>query len=185
MNTDIVKKEVLTVQQEVNSLVVANPEQALAASELLHRIKDATKFVTSKKEEITAPLMASLGSIKALFKPFEQDLADADKRVRAKVIAYEVDKEEKKAKELAKIEDRAEKGLIRHDTATKKIGELKDVPRTEGLRVQTRRVLDVTDESMLPREFLVPDRVAITKALFAGHVVPGACLKDEKILNVV
>src|SRR3990167_10615020 len=102
MTTDIVpveaKKQVLTVQQKANALTVENPNDAKAASDLLHAIKEATRQLTEKKTDITRPAMESLAKVKALFAPLEFALKDADKVVRAKVIAYEVEKQDKDRK---------------------------------------------------------------------------------------
>ena len=189
MTTDIVpveaKKQVLTVQQKANALTVENPNDAKAASDLLHAIKEATRQLTEKKTDITRPAMESLAKVKALFAPLELALKDADKTVRAKIIAYEIEKQDKIDKETAKIVARAAKGTIRPETAVKKLGEVGEVSKTEGLRVQTRRKLEITDESLIPREFMTPNREAITRALFADIVIPGCELKEEKILNVV
>ena len=186
--TDIVpveaKRQVLTVQQKANALTVENPNDAKVASDLLHAIKEATRQLTEKKTDITRPAMESLAKVKALFAPLELALKDADKIVRAKVIAYEVEKQDKIDKETAKITARAVKGTIRPETAVKKLGEVGEVSKTEGLRVQTRRKLEITDELLVPREYLIPNREMITKALFANIVVPGCELREEKILNV-
>ena len=180
-----VKKEVSSIQLAVNSLEVKTPDDAEKASEILHMVKAAAKIVTDKKVEITAPLMASLGKIKALFKPLEDDLADADKRTRAKMLAYTISEQERVEEEKAKIMERAKKGTLRQDTAVAKLGAVGDVAKTEGIRVQTRRQLEIVDETLIPREYLVPDREKISKALFADIEVPGAKLVDKKILNVV
>ena len=189
MTTDIVpietKKNVLNVQQLANSLSVTSPDEAVKASEVLHNIKEATRQLIEKKSEITRPQMQALANVKALFAPLELALKDADKMVRAKVIAYEIEKAEKIETAKAKIAARAEKGTIRPETAVKKLGEVGEVSKTEGLRVQTRRKLQIVDETLLPREYLVPDRDKITKALFAGIDVFGAVLVEEKILQVV
>lgn len=189
MATDIVptetKKQVLSVQQVANQLSVTSPEQAEQASTVLHDIKEATQVLTEKKVDITRPMMESLAKVKALFAPLELALKDADKMVRAKMLAYQIEAEEAKEVAKAKIAARAAKGTIKGETAVKKLGEVGEVAKTQGVKFTTRRQLEIIDESLIPREFLVPNREAISKALFAGIVVPGAELKEVKILNVV
>lgn len=180
----IVKSEVVLVKSVVASLAVTSPDEADHASEVLHKIKEAQKLITSQKEEITRPLMASLAKVKDLFKPFELDLAEADKAVRAALTAYRVAEEEKVEKEKAKIVEKVEKGTMRADTAVTKLSGVGSAPKTKGVSTTTRRVLEIIDESIIPREYLVPDRVAITKALFADVPVPGARLKEEKSVRL-
>lgn len=187
--TDIVpvevKKNVLGVQQVANALTVASPEQAEQASVVLHDIKEATRLLTEKKTDITRPIMESLAKVKALFAPLELSLKNADQMVRAKLLAYQIEEEDKKEKAKAKIAARAEKGSIKTETAVKKLGEVGEVEKTSGVRYTTRRQLEIVDEMMIPREFMRPDRETITKALFADIVVPGCELVEKKILNVV
>ena len=189
MTTDIVpvevKKNVLNIQQYANSLTVESPEQAEQASVVLHDIKEATRVLTEKKTDITRPQMQALAQVKALFAPLELALKDADKIVRAKMLAYQIEEEEKKEIARAKIAARAEKGTIKTETAVKKLGEVGEVAKTEGVKFTTRRQLEIMDETMIPREYLVPDREKITKALFADVPVAGCQLVEKKILNVV
>ena len=189
MQTDIVpltiKKEVITAQQSANALSVTNPEQAEQASNILHFIKEKTRMLTEEKEKLTRPAMQTLASIKALFAPQELALKDADKMVRAKMLAYQIEKQDRIDTAKAKIAARAARGSIRQDTAVKKLGEVGAVAKTTGVKFTTRRKLEIMDETMIPREFLVPDREAITRALFADIAVAGCVLKEEKILNVM
>ena len=189
MTTDLVpsetKQQVLTVQQAAAFLEVSSPDTAEVASGVLHDIKEATRVLTEKKTDITRPMMASLAQVKALFSPLELALKDADRIVRAKVLAYHVAEQEKVEAKKAKIVARVEKGTMREDTAVAKLGAVGDVAKVSGTRVQTRRQLEIWDETMIPREYLVPDREKITKALFAGIVVEGCGLKEVKILTVV
>ena len=179
------KEHVLTVKEAATSLTVDSPDTAFAASGLLHDIKAATTRLTTVKTDITRPALESLAKIKALFAPLETTLKEADRIVRAKVLAYQVAEQEKIEAEKAKIAARVEKGTMREDTAVAKLGAVGDVAKTEGIRVQTRRQLEIVDETLIPREYLTPDRERITRALFADIAVPGAKLVEKKILNVV
>lgn len=180
-----VKKNVLSVQQVANSLSVTDPASAEKASAVLHEIKEATRVLTEKKTDITRPIMESLAKVKALFAPLELSLKNADQMVRAKMLAYQIEEEDKKEKATAKIVERAAKGTIKSETAVKKLGEVGEVAKTQGVKFTTRRKLEIVDETMIPHEYMTPDREKITKALFADILVPGCGLKEEKILNVV
>lgn len=189
MTTDIVsltiKKEVITAQQSANALSVTNPEQAEQASNILHFIKEKTCMLTEEKEKLTRPAMQTLASIKALFAPQELALKDADKMVRAKMLAYQIEETDRIDTAKAKIAARAERGTIKTETAVKKLGEVGEVAKTQGVKFTTRRKLEIMDETMIPHEYMTPDREKITKALFADIPVPGCVLKEEKILNVM
>lgn len=179
------QKRVLTIQEAANLLEVSSPDTAELAGGVLHDIKDATNRLTEIKTNITRPAMESLAQIKALFAPLEAALKEADRVVRAKVLAYTIAEQERKEAAKAKIAARVEKGTMREDTAVAKLEAVGDVAKTEGVRVQTRRQLEIVDETMIPREYLTPDREKITKALFAGIRVDGTRLVEKKILQVV
>ena len=189
MTTDLVPvevvKQVLNVQQEALSLEVVNPDSAERASTILHAIKEATRILTERKVEITRPAMESLAKVKALFAPRELALKDADKMVRAKMRAYQIEEQDKIDTKKAKIAARVEKGTLRADTAVAKLGEVGETKKTEGIKFTTRRQLEIMDETMIPHEYMIPNREMITKALFADVPVAGCVLKEVKILNVV
>ncbi len=176
MPTDIVtipaeaKQSVLSAQQQANLLKVTNPDQAQDASDLLRVIKTYHKNLIERKEEMTRPLMKSLASIRDLFKPLESDLTDAEKTTKSKLLAYQIEEEERVAKETAKIEARVEKG-------TKKVG---------GIQTRTLTKVRVMDETMIPREYMIPNMPKITEAILHQNVdVPGVEKYEEKSLASV
>ncbi len=186
-NTGIVPAELEEQRGQVAALTkashmfeVAIPEDVRRGEEFLRDIKHVQKAVEERKTIITRPLMASLASVRDLFKPFELGLADAQKIVKAKILAYTIAEEAKALAAAEKIEERVEKGLMRADTAAGKLASI-DANLT---RASTRTVkkLLITDEPLIPREFLLVDRKAVTEALWAGVPVPGASLIEEKIL---
>ena len=174
-------KQVMVLQSNAQSMALRTPEDVAEATSLLDTIKTARRTVLERKEAITRPIMSALARVRDLFKPMELALENAEKTLKAKMVQFHTLEEERLAKEKAKILARAEKGTLRTDTAVKKIEEV-----GEGTPMKTRTVdkLDIFDEPLLPREFLTPDRVAITKALKAGVVVAGACFRKEKIVTV-
>ena len=179
------QKRVLTVREAADILEVSSPDTAEIASGVLHDIKEATRILTEKKTDITRPVMESLAKIKALFAPLETALKEADQIVRQKMLAYTIAEQDRIEAQKAKIAARVEKGTMRSDTAVAKLGAVGEVAKTEGIRVQTRRQLEIVDEALVPREYLTPDRERITRALFADIAVPGAKLVEKKILSVI
>lgn len=51
-----------------------------------------------------------------------------------------------------------------------------------GVPTMTRKVVDVVDESLLPREYLVPDMPKIRQAALAGVPIPGVTVRDETVV---
>ena len=178
-----VKSEVSVIQQQANALTIKNPDEADAAAILLKKIKDASKILATRREEITRPIMQSFASVRALFKVPESDLADAEKIVKSKLLAYDIEETERKEIAKAKILARTEKGTLRIDTAIKKMEELGEVPKIKGITSRTINKVRITDETMIPREYMVPDMTKITEAVLRqGVEIPGVEKYSEKII---
>lgn len=174
------KTNVLLLQENANRYQVRNAKDVEAGEQGLREIKSVETGLLARKEEITRPLMKSLASVRDLFKPLEMGLTEAKKTIKAKILAFQIEQEEKDRIAAEKIEKRVEKGTMKAETAAGKL----EVIESSKVKTNTRtlRKLSITDETLIPREFLVPDREAITRALFGGAIVPGATLIEEKIL---
>lgn len=188
--TDLVpvetKKLVLTAQQSANALKVETVKEAEKGSDLLRSIKDYRKSLTDRKEEMTRPLMKSLASIRDLFKPLELDLTDAEKIVKSKLLAFSIEEEERIARETAKVEAKVAKGTMRADTAASKLEDIGQVTKVKGAQVKTRTKVRVEDETLIPREYLMPDMAKITDAVLHQNIsIPGVLRYEEKLIAAV
>lgn len=185
----VIKKEVSSIVSMAQSFQVENQEQEKESVDLLAKIKTTQKMLTTRKEEITRPLMTSLSKIRDLFKPREEDLAQAEKIIKQKVLAYRIEEEEKIEKEKARIAARVEKGTMKVETAANKLSEIKDVPKTVSgnsgskLSTVTLQKVRILDEMSIPREYLVPDLKKIAEAVLKqGLSIPGVEKYEEKSL---
>ena len=182
------KTQVTGPQDQANKLVIASEEDANKAADILHEITNVEKLVTAKKESITKPLMASLASVRDMFRPIETACADAKKTIKGKIMDWQVAEEARIEKEKNRIEARVEKGTMRADTAAGKLEDLGEAPKkAQGSvgKVQTRVVVKVRviDETLIPREYLIPDMTKITEAVIRqGVAVPGIEKYEEKTL---
>lgn len=180
------KQSVLTAQQQANILKITNPDQADDAAILLRTIKDYHKSLIARKEEMTRPLMKSLASIRDLFKPLEGDLLDAEKITKGKLLAFQIEEEERIAIAAKKVTDRVDRGTMRPDTAAEKLGVIGEVKKVKGIQTRTLTKVRVVDEALIPREYLVPNMVAITEAiLHRNEQIPGVEKYEEKSLASV
>jgi len=172
------KSQVSFVQKAADDLVVTSKEDLEKGAELLNAVIKVEKVITERKNAITKPLMASLASIRDLFKPLEAGPAEAKKTIKAKMLDYTIAEEERVDKEKARVEARVEKGTMRTDTAIKKLEDIGDAPKTNLRKVTKVRIVD---ESLLPREYLIPNLTAITEAVLKQKInVPGTEVYEEK-----
>ena len=188
--TEIVeyKKTLATLHEAVTGLVIETQEHMAGAADLLHAIKQGEKTITVRKEEITRPLMDALASARDLFAPLILGCKEAETVLKYKMKTY-MDKEEARvALEKSRIEKRLDKGTMRQDTGIAKLEDLsKTTATTSGQTgtVKSRMVtkLRVVDESVIPREYLVPDMKKIGEAvLHEGKSVPGVEKYQERVV---
>ncbi len=175
------RSRVTALQRASQMFEVVIPEDMRRGEEFLRDIKHVAKVVEEYKTTLTRPLMNDLAKVRDLAKPFELSLVEATKLVKAKMLAFTIAQEEVAQLEAAKIETKVEKGLMRADTAANKLAVINDSKPVAN--TSTTQKLSITDESLIPREFMVVDRVAVTKALWAGVTVPGAEL--IKVRNII
>lgn len=189
-------KEVSIVQQQsskalaaAQAIEITSDETLAAATTELSKMKQVAKMIKDRKEAITRPLMESLNSARDLFKPIESNLADAERIVKRKMLDYQDAQEKARVEATAKLAARVEKGTMKAGTALKKMDELPSattaIQGNAGGTIKTSIIKKyrIVDETLLPREFLVPSMPLITEALKAGKLVPGAEVYEEKVIS--
>jgi len=183
-----IKTQVLTVQQAANAVIVETVEDMAKATDALHNVRQAEKYIDEKKTEITRPLMKSLSAIRDLFKPLEIQLADANKIIKAKMLAWQIQEDDRVNKEKDRIAARVEKGTMRADTAANKLEVIGEAPKKSAGEVGKSSIREVKkiriiDETMIPREYLVPNMALITESILRkGIIIPGIETYVEKTI---
>lgn len=176
------RTQILTVQKMANELRIESVDDLSKATDLLKTVSDGEKLITSRKEEITRPLMKALASGRDLFKPIELGFADAKKVIKSKMLAFQIEEEERIAKETARTEARVAKGTMKAETAAAKLEKIGTAPK---MNTRTLVKVRVVDETLIPREYLVPDMTKITEAVLRqGASIPGVEKYEEKIVAV-
>lgn len=173
------------IENTVGSLTIETQEDYAQAADVVAKLKELGSSIKDTKEAITKPLNESLKNIRTLFKPIEDQFENAEMVVKSKILAYKkkVD-EEARAKE-AKIAEKLEQGKMKLETAEKKMDAIERVEQTTRGKVgevQIRKVrkVRITDETKIPRQYLVPDMVAIRKDALAGVPIDGVEVYEEE-----
>ncbi len=175
----------LTVAQE---LVIDGTSGMIKATDVLSKIKSVGKMIKDRKEQITRPLMEALNSARDLFKPIEQSHAEAERVIKQKMLDYQAEQERQQEAEKARLAARVEKGTMKAETAIKKIedmGEVQTTTRGKVGEISTRivRKTRITDETKIPREYLIPDMPRINEAVLKlGKEIPGVEIVEEKVI---
>lgn len=193
--TDMPTKEVAVVKQQATkalqaaeALTIKTEKDAEQATDILSKIKTVGKMIKERKEQITKPLSEALNSARDLFKPIEQNHAEAERIIKGKLLNWQEAERKRIEKETVKVVDKMESGKMTTEKAVAKIEDIGEVKTSVSGRVgqiSTREVpkYRVTNEEIIPREFCSPDMAKIKKALDAGIQVPGAEKYYEKVIS--
>ncbi len=173
-----IKTQVITVQDKAMALQVSSQAEMDYATEVLHNVKQAEKYLDERKTNITRPLMKSLSSIRELFKPLELQLSETTKIIKSKMLAYQIEEEARIQKEKDRISARVERGTMLASTAAGKLEAVGDGPKSN---IRTLKKVRIIDETIIPREWLEPSMIRITEAVIRkGIEIPGVEVYSEK-----
>lgn len=175
---EIVKKNTNKAVEAAQALVIEKPEDLAIATELLTKVNLAGDMIKSEKEKITKPMNEGLKNTRALFAPIEETQQMAKRIISDKMIAYKRAVDEERRKEQERLAARVEKGTMKMETAQRKMDEIPEEQKSVKTEVGAVSFKEVpvpvvVDVTKIPREYLVPDMVAINKAVKAGIEIPG------------
>jgi len=183
----VLKGQVSKLENQANAVKITTQEEYTIAIDLVSKLKETGSKIKNTKESITKPLNEALKNARNLFSPIEDQFEKAETIIKGKISAYKqkVDAEVK-AKEDA-IAKKVEAGTMKIETAERKIENIERVEQTTKGKigeVQFRIIkkVRITDESLLPRNYLVPDMVAIRRDALGGTVISGVEVYNEEII---
>lgn len=151
--------------------------QALAAT--LSKIKEIRKIAVEEKEKFTKPLNELLRTTNAHFKPFLDKIDALEATKKGEMVKY-LDAQEIKTE---KIQAKFDSGEIKKVSTL--LGKTTQLQTTsDDASVRRLKVVEITDERKLPREYMVPNLVAIKAALLAGETIAGARIVEQKSIAI-
>lgn len=156
------------------------------AGEILSKIKTVQKFVKQESDKIIEPLReAKRQAQKAMDAEGERwekilnMAAEAEKMVKSKMIEFIDRVEAERLAKEKKIQDDLASGKIKKEsTAVRKMDELDLAPKSSNnAQVKKIRVVQVADESKIPRAYWTLDMVKVRRDALAGVEIPGVEIK--------
>ncbi len=199
---EVVKTQVGKALATVQALPVITKEDYEQAVEVGGKLKKVFKMVTERKEEITKPMNEALKSARALFKPLEETLEQAESELKGKMLVYKSEERKKEDEarriadeEIAKAKEQLEKKEITIDSASKTTmmanyhadqAKVEKTVKTEtGAKATEKFVLEyvVTDTTKIPLHFMEPDMVRIKASFKAGMPVEGVEERKKAIIS--
>jgi hypothetical protein len=185
-NLVIYKKNISLVEQKANELIIKTDAQISEASDILHQISEVGKKIKAEKEKLTRPALDIVAWARGVFGPLEKQALAAEATIKSKMVKFDELKQASALKKLSAIADKVSSGKMDLETASEHIDNVKPQNSYSGdvgaISFREHRTVILTNESLIPRKYLVPDMVAIRAAVLAGEVIPGAEIKVEKIV---
>lgn len=186
----VLKTQVTKLENQVNSLTIESAEGYALAIDIVSKLKEAGSNIKAKKESITKPLNEALKSTRNLFAPLEEQFERAESIVKQMLLAYKRKVDAEAAAKDAAIAKKVEDGKMTLETAEKKLDKVERVDQTTRGNVgevQVRKIkkVRITDEAALPRQYLIPDQVAIRRDALSGIAIPGVEVYEEETIAAV
>jgi hypothetical protein len=173
---------------EINEFEIQTKDDLAFAVEILTETKANLKRLDEKRKEITGPLNEALKAANGLFKPAITFYEKCEKIIKQKIAAAyaqagsEARAALEAASEAAGIGDGTgvTAALQAHDDAV-------EFPEVEGIQYRSIWKFEITDESLIPRDFLTPNILLISGVVQnkkGATDIPGVRVFEEKIVAV-
>jgi thiamine pyrophosphate-dependent acetolactate synthase large subunit-like protein len=162
-------------------LTLTTEEDVKNATEVLSKLNKTLDRVDEEKSKILDPLKEAAKAEKARWEPLETAFKGAIDRIRGLLSSYQTAKIKAQKEEEDKILARTKegKGNFTAETAIRKL-EAVEAPQAKvttdvgSLAFRPKDTLKITDESLIPRRYLVVDESRLLTDLKSGLTIPGA-----------
>ncbi len=181
------KGQISKCENRANAIEVNSQETYVQAIDIVSKLKETGTNIKLKKESITKPLNEALKNARKLFAPVEEQFAKAEVIIKQKLLAYKKKIDAEAEEEEEKIAAKVEGGKMKFETGEKKIEKIERVDNTTkgkvgAISVKIIKKVRITDAALLPREYLIPDQVAIRRDALGGKPIPGVEVYNEEII---
>jgi len=177
----LIQTELSPIVAKAKAVVAINQATMGEASQMLSELNKHADRVEEEKQKVLKPLNEARTAEINRWKPVLSVLYTATDYLRDTISGFQTAEVKRVKAEEAKIAQRVGegKGHLKVETAVRKIEAIQEPEKqvaTEAGLVKFRedKVLKITDEKKIPREYLVVDEKKLLEALKAGTVVSGA-----------
>jgi hypothetical protein len=200
-----VTNEITSLESFAANYAVTTPAQYEAGAADLARVKGMLKKLEETRTSITGPMNAALDKVNAFFKGPATKLKAIEQLIKGKLGAFYEDQQRIAREQQAKADEDARKERERIEAQAKKAAEsgkvekaealqqraatvvapviVREPPKVSGMQMRDAWKFEVTNPSLVPREYLVVDEARIRKvvqALKGDANIPGVRVYSEK-----
>lgn len=198
-SVDVVKWNGFSLEAKklAETIVISDPESQANAVDVLKRIKVFYKDVEDARKDKKNPFAEMVKRIDTAFKPITDTLLLAEGQIKAKVSTYLYECEKKRQKE--EVERQKAYEAQKADASEENIfgaGQQVQAPAMILPKEQAKGTIatasqksvwrwKVTDETKVPREYLILDEVKLNKVVKAGlRTIPGFEIYEDKTISI-
>jgi hypothetical protein len=185
----LVKEQATKAIDAVKNTKIKTDEDLGVATDIIVKVAKVGKMIKAEEKKQLDPAKATLAAIKDFWRPFIEANTLARQVLEKEILDYRAKIAAKNEAKREKIVDKVSAGDTSFDKGAQQIEKVQDVQKTihtdEG-KTMTRKhkVVEIVDESKLPREYLKPDVVKINAAAKGGVEIPGVVVTEKEILAV-
>jgi hypothetical protein len=195
-------KEVSIFEKTANDLQIKSAEDVENAVDTLGSIKKMQKSLKEKEDLAKKPFQETLNGIRDAFKPININLTNAESVIKGKIMTFRSAEAKKVEEQKAKIEGRVGdgKGKLKVQTAINQISSAES-SKSAGhintgnstMTVRLIKKLEIINEALIPREFLVVDTTKVRASAFKIYdlqkegvkvdMIPGIKVTEEESIG--
>ncbi len=174
--------EKLSALEFIEKPKITSMEGAKQAQDLLNNVGKIKKELKEKKESVTKPLNTALKNFRELFRKAEEKVEEIDGAIRSAIVSFQIKIEKETEEKKRELAQKISEGKIEGEKALQKLEKIEEKTQL----VSTRKIQEIVivDANLIPREYLLPDMVAIRRALLSGMPVSGVELREKIIASV-
>lgn len=170
----------------INLPKIVDEHSMTEATEVLSQANKYLKDLIADKETMTKPINESLKVIRAKYKPLETKLESIIDSIRKSMSMYQTEQIRLQKIKEDKIALRVDKGTLKVETGIRKIEELpqtatKVSAQSGKISFREDKKFEVIDITMLPKEYILANEIAIRTAMKAGIELPGVRYYTEQV----
>jgi hypothetical protein len=162
----------------VEAFEINSAEDYDAISEILKDIKTQFKQIEKERKAVTDPLNAVIKKVNGWFKPTKDDFTKIEKAIKRKMADYQLSQKQKQTEALEQAVEQGDARFLQKASSLQ-------MPKVQGISNRVVWKFEIEDESLLPREFLMPDERAIAQVVNEQQgdtKIPGVkVIKDVQI----